>query len=374
MIRAFATRTLLVIALATLSCCGSTEPKPEPFVFEPGAKVRNVRPNLPNQKAERYFQISHVYVLASSDLTEAWSMLSTTGLQANQLEVWRGNGLRAATADAAVLSQFFTKLPGYGGTKHVRLAAGRDPAAIETTPPFEQAIIVRGLLGLDRDETLKLPAGRSQFLALLEPGKEKAALEILPHHHWESVSVTPRTPQEKALDGQVFRELLLNVELDSQQHLVIGYVPPPKPEPSGEVVKGPAEEVGLPRTFVRPELEGPVDSVKDKDKDKAPPPTPTRSQAPLPVTTIRTVQASPLLRGDDAADIERPAGAQPLPAKPEKPAPGLPRLGDLLLTGERGGKRLQIICIIRIPTQGEALEAGGVVRPEYHTPGPLPPP
>ncbi len=329
MIRPFAIRTLLVIALATLACCGSTEPKPAPFVLEPGAKVRNVRPNLPNQKAERFFQISLVYVLASSDLTEAWSMLSTKGLAANQLEVWNGNGLRAATADAAVLSQFFTKLPGYGGTKHVNMGAGRDPVAIETTPPFDQSIVVRGLLGLDRDETFKLPSGRTQLLALLQPGKDGSSLELLPHHHWTTNSVIPRTPEEKALDGRVFRELPLNVELDSQQYLVIGYAAPPKPAPGEEVVKVPAEDAGLPRAFVRPELEVPDVKIEEVD-----PPT------------------------------ERPAGAQPFPAKPEKPVAGMPRLGDLLLTGERGGKRLQIICIIRIPPQGEAAEAGAAVRPE----------
>ena len=366
MTRHFATRALLATAMMALPCCGSNEPAPQPFVLEPGAKVRNVRPNLPNQKAERFFQISLVYVLASSDLTDAWSLLSTTGLQANQLEVWRGNGLRAATTDAATLNQFFSKLTGYGGTKHVTLGAGRDPVAIETTPPLEQAVIVRGLLGLDRDETFKLPSGRTQFLTLLEPGKDKSLLEITPHHHWSAVSVTPRTPEEKALDGRVFRELPLNVDLDSRHCLVIGYVPPARPAPGDDAAKGPAEDAGLPRTFVRPEL-GPAD---EKREEVAPPTTGTPSTAPL--TTLRSVEAAPATPASpgvaaevkpaaadvkpEAAqtgntDVERPPGAAPLPPKLQKPEPSLPRLGDLLLTGERGGKRLQVICVIRIPTQ-----------------------
>jgi len=320
-------------------------------------KVVNIRPDFPADKAVLHVQAETTFLKLDADLTEAWSLVSTDGIDPQQLHLLAKNGIRAGTMDAAAVSQFYTKLPRTGGTKTQTIGVGREPVIFETTPTTERSFEMQALLGLDRDELLRLPAGRTKTqtigvgrepvifettpttersfemqallgldrdeLLRLPAGRTQLLLDVVidgtkvtmgvtPHHHWMEPSLRPKSPHEKAMEGRMFKEISFDVTMTGDRFLVLGLMREPKP------------------------LEQKQPQVQDA------PVTQNAEQPPAPVPT--------------------PAPAQvPSPAQPMRPAHL--KFGELLFTGQRADKPLQLLCIIRVPPQGE-LFGDQLARPE----------
>jgi hypothetical protein len=266
-------------------------------------RVRNVRPNVPNELAKVHIRMMQVHVRLDVDLTEAWSLASTEGIDAGQLARWKANGIRVGVLDPVAMSRFIEIMPRHGGVRETQIRAGSGPVALETTPTAGFPFDARVVLGVDRDETIRLPAGRTQLLADVELSPKGAAIAMSPHHHWVADSVLPRSLEEKLYDGRVFRELELEASLPWDHFLVLGLDKPALTEPL---------QVGAPRAEGAPEA-----AVAD------PPP----------------------------ARIRR-----------EEVICGVPTLGALLFAAERGGSPLQLVVFIRIPRQGDEVQVK--VRPE----------
>ncbi len=287
--------------------CESQPTWPEGERFGHLPRVTNIRPDFPADKAVLLVQTETTFVHANADLTEAWEMVTTEGLSEQQIQIMAANAIRVGTMDGAALSLFYSKLPRTGGTRVKTIGVGREPVIFETTPTIERAIEIEALLGIDRDETMKLPAGRLQLLLDVVIDGNKVKVGVTPHHHWVSPSVKPRTPEEKAMEGREFREISFDAELSGDRFLVLGWG---------------REEPGEP---------GEQKEQKEPENSSAPPALP----------------APP-------APLAPPA----LPASPRKP-----RLGDLLFVGQRADRPLQLICIIRVPPQGEMFD-NQLARPE----------
>jgi len=280
--------TLLItfLGLAAAAGCDST-PSREDVLHGERPQVRNIRPDVPNEKATLLVQAETIFLRLDADTSELWSFVSTQGLDGERVKLWEKNGLRVGTVDPVSMAQFMAKLPRTGGSKKLNIGAGREPVVLETTPNLPRAVELRALLGIDRDETIRLPAGRMQLILDVLLSESAILATLTPHHHWVTPTLEPRTPDEKALDGRVFKELALEADLTDDRLLVVAWR---APEP--EKVEAPAV--------------------------------------------------------DETSDDAGAAGREDTPA----------RLGDVLLTGTRAGRPLQLICVIRVPRQGEALPVG----------------
>ena len=283
-------------------------------------KVVNIRPQFPADKAVLHVQAETTFLRTDADLTESWSLASAEGLDEQQIKLLAKNGIRIGTMDAAGVSQFYAKLPRTGGTKVLTIGVGREPVVFETTPTLESAVEIEAMLGIDRDETLRLPPGRTQLLLDVVIDGEKVIMGVTPHHHWVSPSIKPRTPQEKAMEGREFREISLDANLTGDRYLVLGWMKPPEP--------------------IKPPLPQEMPQVEAKPQESETPVEPTLPDTITPQTT--EAPAAPI-----ASD----------------PLPGKPKLGDLLFLGQRADRPLQLICIIRVPPQGEMF-GNTVARPE----------
>lgn len=280
--------SLLILML--LLGCESQPILPEDEGFGHLPKVTNIRPDFPADKAVLMVQTESTFMHTNADLTEAWSMVTNEGLSEQQIHIMKANAIRVGTMDAAAVSLFYSKLPRTGGTRVKTIGVGREPVIFETTPTIERSIEVEAMLGIDRDETLKLPPGRMQFLLDVVIDGDKVMMSVTPHHHWVSPSIKPRTPEEKAMEGREFREISLDANLSGDRFLVLGW--------------GKREERQEPK---EPE------ELKEQKEPEA-----------LPAST---------------------------------------RLGDLLFVGQRADRPLQLICIIRVPPQGEMF-GNQLARPE----------
>lgn len=283
-------------------------------------RVRNVRPDVPNERATLTILTLHAHVRREVDLGEAWALTSTEGLTGEQVERWRANGIRVGVLDPVAMAKFLKLMPQHGGARESQIRAGRDPVALETTPTFSRPIEARLALGIDRDETMRLPAGRTQLLTDVALGPRGAAMVMSPHHHWVSDHVLPRTVEEKMFDGRIFRELELSATLPWDYFLVLGYSAP-SPAPAS-----PSEDEPKTDPRAAPPPSPPVQPTAEPDKPEPPP-------APAP------------------------------PKRGNRPAPTTPMLGSLLFTAERGGTPIQLVVFIRIPRRHENVQVR--IRPEF---------
>ena len=325
--------SFFILALIFVTGCDSQPRTPEDVRRAELPKVINRRPDFPADKAVLHVQAQTLFLRQDADISEAWSLVGSEGLDAHQVKLWHSNALRIGTMDAVTVGQFYEKLPRRtGGAKLQTIGVGHEPVVFETAPTLERALEIEALLGVDRDETVRLPTGRMQLLIDVVVSAEKVTAGLTPHHHWVSPTLTPRTPEEKAMDGRVFKELSVEADVTGDRYLVISWLAPEKKKeekvvpveqtPVEPVV--PIEPPPMPPMPTENKVDG-VDSV----------PTPVPPAAPVP-----PVQISPF------ADPVR-----------------VPRIGDVLLTGLRAERPLQMICIIRIPPQGESIPASRL-RPE----------
>jgi len=307
-----AMRCIPFFILICLFGCEMQPMLPEDDALTGFPKVVNIRPDFPADKAVLHVQAETTFLKLDADLTEAWSLVSTDGIDPQQLHLLAKNGIRAGTMDAAAVSQFYTKLPRTGGTKTQTIGVGREPVIFETTPTTERSFEMQALLGLDRDELLRLPAGRTQLLLDVVIDGTKVTMGVTPHHHWMEPSLRPKSPHEKAMEGRMFKEISFDVTMTGDRFLVLGLMRDPTPLEQKQ-----------------PQVQGA-------------PVTQNAEQPPAPVPT--------------------PAPAQvPSPAQPMRPAHL--KFGELLFTGQRADKPLQLLCIIRVPPQGE-LFGDQLARPE----------
>lgn len=322
-----------IFALFIVTGCDSQPRTPEEVRRAELPKVINRRPDFPADKAVLHVQAQTLFLRQDADISEAWSLVSSDGLDAEQVKIWRGNALRIGTMDAVTVGQFYDKLPRRnGGAKLQTIGVGREPVIFETTPTLERAVEIEALLGSDRDETIRLPAGRMQLLIDVLVSAEKVTAGLTPHHHWVSPTLTPRSPEEKAMDGRVFKELAVEADVTGDRYLVISWLAPEKKK----------EEKTLP--------------VEE---------TPGATAVPDATVTPSPMPTQPPGDGSAPSPTQSPAAVPPAPpvVSPFSDAVRKPKLGDVLLTGLRAERPLQMICIIRVPPQGESIPASRL-RPE----------
>lgn len=156
-------------------------------------------------------------------------------------ELWEANGLFAGRIRRSSVSPFFASVPGRMAVDRVAMMAGAaaEPVRMLGAAGDGGRYHVRTAVQVDELVRYRRGAEARWLMRLSEPGGMDPRLEFLPQVHQDAMSLQPRQPQEKMLDGWVGEDLKILPPMDGDQSLVIWaehpaeiearLAPPPEP-------------------------------------------------------------------------------------------------------------------------------------------------
>ena len=241
-------RSCAVAALVMMAACSST-PTPDedlPSMTEVRSdaeeQARRVIPkSADTSRGIASFQKIDLPLDQSVD--EAWALVNEGAFPELTRGVWNANGLRVGLLARSDVNEFVRKLPPAQGLNRSQLLGSEHPTPILRTPRLTgQARIDLTVPPMSVRE-VEVSGGRLQLLArLVHDDRRILVLDLLPHHHVPRLTLEPRSPLEKQLDGRIFNELGLRVEIPSTHMLVVGLYRPwpgsPADEDAGESDQG----------------------------------------------------------------------------------------------------------------------------------------
>lgn len=222
-----------------------------------------------------------------------WAGLNAGVIPEITRAVWNANGMRVGLLAEGQWSAFLDTLPVTFGVQRSSLSTASLPVAIRTSPRISESVYVDLTIPPRAVEDDIARGGRIKLLAKLQvvntPGGSTRYIELTPHHYLpginlpravrdgDSFKVTPRTPEERALDGRTYDDLTLRVELPPGQLLVVGLYWPWSDPVVADYVRQTADSVndGLsPPSSDRVEsvVEPTITSVEDLPEYVPPPP------------------------------------------------------------------------------------------------------
>jgi len=330
-------------------------PKPDASFSELGSPTPAFGPRTEEERRAEAENRVYVAIVQRIDLPldqpldEVWQTIDEEGFPAITRGVWRANGMRLGLLTEDRLEAFSQRMPELVDMFESKVMVGARAMPIMYTPRLP------GDLSFPLDLT-RPPAppnvvriegghsGRFQLLASLEKDEQgRTFITLTPHHYLPKPNLLePRDIIESQLDGRVYDELAIRVEVTDDRLLVVGlHWPWPLVEQDVETTQSTPEQ---PRPG---QYEWQV-AQTDAGGDPAAPPSHLRSRQAEEPDEADTPSPP---RQDDAEQAE-PSGARFV-----RVAPALPmHLGRVLLTGRRDNKRVQSLLLISIPAQVTAPE------------------
>ncbi len=231
------------------------------------------------------------------------SLLTDHGLPPAMVDLWRKNGLCVGIMDAARGQELIAAFPDALDTRAQLRIRAPFACPLWMTEPLHAPRSVSLTLGpKPKDHVIKeFAAGRFQILIrLVDAENNGVTVELRPHVFLPQQTLEVRTPMEKSLDGTIYDELTLSIDLAPNQLLVIA------PEPSAP-----------------PHVAASQPSTQQRSGPKAGPPVKVKSPAATQPATQPATRIAP---------IEAPSA----------------KLGDMILTGWRQNLPIQAIWVIGV--------------------------
>lgn len=321
-----------LLCFAMLGCQSSTQPEAD--IPLPG--FANEGPQRPKGV---YAVIRRVDVPLDKSTDDAWSIINEQVVPPVTRGVWRGNGLRIGLLPREQLDQYSDAMPQPVAFSQAMINKSTYPVPIVETPRLRGSLRFQvDLTRPPRPRLVETVKGGEQstlrLLAKIETREDsRHTLVLTPQHYIPSpLTLIPRDPFEKEMDGRVYDELTLRVTPGKDQIAVVGLH---WPWPVGEVLEedGAEDASAAGRVSLHTSTSVPA---ADRDDPAAPP--------------------AHLQLLDDALDAgdgspDQPNTAEPDPAKPryERIAPPLATsLGSTLLTGTRIRQPVRTVLLITI--------------------------
>lgn len=325
---------LVALTAVTLGGCAAPPPQRRPTAM-PDATIADIRsdaveeaqriaPVVAGPRGVATFQRVDFPLDRSTDA--AWSLVDETVFPALTRGVWNANGLRVGLLPRAKVRDFVKALPRSEGVSHAQLLASEHPTPIIRTPRLKSFVTVDLTVppGAVREE--KITGGRLQLLARVSNDARAAmVVDVLPHQYIPKLTLEPRDPLLKELDGRLFNELGVRVEVPPSHLLVVGLFRPwPKPE------QPEATDPGGPEPPITPDMLALQESAE---------------------ATAAANAAAGVGQQNDAAQAE--AGREQLPEEHASAraaeAPPLPNhLGRALFASLRSGRPIQTLLITSV--------------------------
>lgn len=308
-----------VLGLLLIVGCGSP---PKKDLDVPQERTQAFPLKTPSS-AGRLF-VDQIYLPRAKSLDEILVDARFDGIEANKRAAWQANEMQIYRLNANQLKAFYKAVDDGSSMRRKQHSITNQTLQLETTPILEEAVSIDWAAKPNLDQTTRLPSGRTMWLADVKFRGDVPTITLTPQHHWVKSTLLPRTPAEKILDGRIFHDLKLAAQLPPNTYLVIHWKQPENEFPDAVATPpSPAVHLGTDTS-----------NTPTEDLNTPSPPTidpPSDIPAPLE-TPAPENEASP-----------------PKDLFPFKLPPALPRLGRLLLTGERAGKSLQLVLVIHSP-------------------------
>lgn len=195
--------------------------------------------------------IQQLEIPLHTNLDESWTLTNERVLAEQAREVWNANGVRVGLLSMAAADEFFDAVPYVINVRRARLISGRHPSALRTSPVLHEPVQIdlTGVQGVGEDAAMvTVEGGRMRLLIDTIPNAGGGVtVTLLPHHQLRRLTLQPRDPLEKEMDGRVFEELAVSFDMGGDDVLVLGlYWPwPEEPEDASEQPDGP-DEAGAP--------------------------------------------------------------------------------------------------------------------------------
>jgi len=353
----------LLFAAALLLLCGCNATQDD----RPGTMVGDLEPRIPlpdfgpepTDGEPRHPQLARVVIQRIDipldvSIDDAWAVIDQDAFPAMTRGAWQANGLRIGLLAEDKIEAYAGHMPDVLGITESQLYAGPHPIAIASSNRLASSTLVDIDLTLPpRPPQFESVRGggdsRLQILARLEVDDGKTFVTLIPHYYKpEPLGLVPRDPLETELDGRVFEELAVRIELTQDRLVVVGLYWP------WDLVDQPIEQddrdqesntnnAALSHASIGGSQGGTTSGV---DHDPAAPPTHLRA----------TIPDRPDI--DDASDdkavetgIDEELEPQPeVQTQPVRVATQLPfHFGRVLFTGSRARMPVQMILLISLP-------------------------
>jgi len=322
----------------------------------------------PTQPADQQrvpmFVVQRMDLPLDMPLDSAWSQIDEQAFPAITRGAWHANGLRIGVLHEAQVAGFAEQVPQVVNFFEKTVITRSHPVSIMQAAPLRPDTRFAMDLTLPPQPAHEMvidgrQGGQLQLLARLEIEGERTYVVITPHlYRPKPNDFSSRPLLERDLDGQVFHELSIRVELQPDRLVAIGLYWPWSDE------------------AVQDQLDNPP-TDETRDQDDATGPTDAQPGEVVVDTQVRDELSdldSVLTRNDVALDDDPAAPPQrvrtssPTPApqpqrqaeEEDEPAQAMPALpmhfGRVLLTGTRARKPVQTMLLISIPAAatGEA--------------------
>ncbi|MEL7087440.1 MAG: hypothetical protein AAGL98_03210, partial [Planctomycetota bacterium] len=173
-----------------------------------------------------------VVVRLNHPVEELWGLTDETILPEVSRAVWNGNGLRAGLLSAGQADEFSAALGRALEVRDSEIRSFDEPGLLRRSQPLRAeffADLTVPPLSVTKEYFTR---GRLQLLMSSRPrGDGSALLTLLPQHHVPRSNFIARTAAEKILDGRVYDELGVELNVGTNEALLIGFYQPAPPEP-----------------------------------------------------------------------------------------------------------------------------------------------
>ena len=219
-------------------CASFQTPEPLPTMSEIRSKPPDLVADLLNEsvRPRPVIDIQVMDLPLKYPLGDAWSVVDEQVLPKLARTAWNRNGLRVGLLHRAQVQAFYSELPDLQGVHDSNVVTGLHPVPVLRSPGLPDTVTVDLTIPPGAVYEKQIRRGRMQLLArILDQSVRTVRFEILPHHFKPNrmtsgrfirdqgrVRYQPRSALEKELDGSIFRELALQVDVSPGQVLVIG--------------------------------------------------------------------------------------------------------------------------------------------------------
>ncbi|MEM6458219.1 MAG: hypothetical protein AAF710_02380 [Planctomycetota bacterium] len=153
---------------------------------------------------------------------EAWAACDETVLPELTRAVWNGNGLRLGVLRPGEAARFGEAL-GPTATRDGQLVVHEFPEVLRETRPLRAEFVADLTLPGEPPRREVFTRGRLRLLVASRPAPGGGkTLTLTPQHHRPRASLLPRSVMEKRLDGRVFDELTIELDVRPGEAVVIG--------------------------------------------------------------------------------------------------------------------------------------------------------
>lgn len=279
---------VLLLSLHSLSGCAKNPGGTEtdgflPRSVDPGEAVAADRSSL--ESAPINWVSRRLSVGVNRSLNEAWSLSDEAVLPDLSRAVWNANGLRVGVLPAGRGRDFVLALGQITEVRDTQLLSHDYPEELRRSPPLRAAFFADLTIPPLPTNIETLTRGRLRMLMASRPlGDGRTRVTLIPQHYLHRAALVPRSPEERALDGRVFDELAVQIDLGPQDVLLLGFYQSPFPNeaPEDNPELTPEENTEDPAEPSHPTATDPANDAAIESESTSIPPTPEEPAADDP--------------------------------------------------------------------------------------------